>query len=318
MPLTIVIDPGHGGADPGAMGFDLKEKDLNLKICKRIVSELLCYQCTVKLTRKNDSSLSLEARAKLANSLNADFFLSIHINSGGGTGFESYVYRQPAELTVRYRSAIHSEVVAYLSQHGVMDRGRKSAGFAVLRLTKMPAVLLENLFIDNRRDVHLLTDEPFIAGLSHSIALGIAKALSLPLKDNPWDPEWEIEQLLADKIINTPKTPDSQASWGETATTLNRLRGVSPPSATWNPEEEISLLLKDNIINTPRQPGDQLLWGEFATALNRLRGREVTSGPWDPVAEINALLADRLLFSPRDTSAPVLWGEFATVLNRYR
>lgn len=318
MSLTIVLDPGHGGEDPGAIGFDLYEKDLTLKICKRIVGELLRYQCNVKLTRKNDSAVSLRARAELANSLNADFFLSIHINSGGGTGFESYVYRQASETAIRYRSIIHSEVVSYLKQYVVVDRGRKKAGFAVLRLTEMPAVLLENLFIDSEKDTSLLADEPFMAGLSYSIALGIAGALSLPLKDNPWDPEWEMAQLLADKIINTPRVYDSQVNWGETATTLNRLRGVSPPLPSWNPAEEISLLLRDNIINTSRKPADQLLWGEFATVLNRLRKREVTSGLWDPAAEINALLADRLLFSTRDPAALVLWGEFATVLNRYR
>lgn len=318
MPVLIVVDPGHGGDDPGATGFDLIEKDLTLKISKRIVTEMLRYQCTVRLTRKNDSSVSLAARADLANSLKADFFLSIHINAGGGSGFESYIYRQAPDVSARYQDAIHSQIVSYLKQYGEADRGRKKAGFAVLRLTKMPAVLLENLFIDNSKDAHLLADQPFIAGLSYSIALGVAGVLSIPLKENPWNPEWEIAQLLADKIINTSRVPDTPVNWGEAATVFNRIRGVLPPSPSWNPEEEINLLLRDNIINTPRKPGDQLLWGEFATALNRLRKRTVTTGPWDPAAEISALAADRLLFTPRDTATPVLWGEFATVLNNYR
>ena len=318
MTKTIVLDPGHGGSDPGASGFNLLEKYLTLKISKKVVNELLPYQCIVRMTRKTDSSLTLGARAEIANSLDASLFVSIHINAGGGTGFESYIYRHAPGLAGTYRSAIHSQVADYLKKYGMADRGPKKAGFAVLRLTRMPALLLENLFIDSGKDVSLLTNEPFIAGLSYSIALGIAGALSIPMKENPWNPSWEITELINDRIINDYRDPGADIHWGETATALNRMRGVPPHSPVWNPEGEIVLLIRDKIINTPRKPGDVLLWGEFATSLNRLRERAVSPAAWDPAAEINALMADRLLFTPRDPAARVLWGEFATVLNRHR
>ena len=319
MPKTIVVDPGHGGTDPGATGFDLKEKDLTLKISKRIVSELLPYECNVRLTRKTDINPGLDERALLVNSLKADLFVSIHINAGKGTGFESYTYSYALELSEQYRSLVHGEVVAYLNRFGIADRGQKSANFAVLRLTEMSSMLLENLFIDSSSDVLSLQYEPFIAGLSYSIALGIAKALSLPLKEDPWDPVWEISQLLTDKLINSPKEADTYISWGDLATVLNRMRNVPPPTAQiWDQEGEINLLIRDNIINTPRKPNQIALWGEFATALNRLRGRVVPADSWNPAAEIQALIADRFLFSPRSPSTELKWGEFATVLNRYR
>jgi len=314
-----VLDPGHGGNDPGAVSPDYKEKDLALKLSKKIVNELLPYQCQVKLTRKMDLSLSLSNRAQLANSLNADLFVSIHINAGGGTGFESFIHPDAPELTRQYRNIVHSRVVSYLGGYQITDRGQKSADFAVLRLTKMPAILLENLFIDNSKDISFLTYEPFLAGLSNSIAAGIAASLDIPLRENPWDPAWEIAQLQADRIINTPRLPEAYVSWGELATVLNRVREVPPPDpVNWDPEGEIDLLIRDKILNTAQKASSTSLWGEFATVLNRLRNRTVTPDNWDPPAEIEALVADRLLMMAREPSASLNWGEFATVLNRYR
>ncbi|MFZ5651926.1 MAG: N-acetylmuramoyl-L-alanine amidase [Bacillota bacterium] len=315
---TIVIDPGHGGSDPGAVAPDYHEKNLNLKISKKIVNELLPYQCTVKLTRKSDIYVGLAARAEFANSLNANFFVSVHVNAGGGTGFESFIHWTAPELTGQYQDTVHGRVASYLDSFGIADRGEKRADFAVLRLTKMPAILLENLFIDNNRDISFLTNEPFIAGLSHSIAGGIAQSLKIPLKEDPWDPAWEIAQLQADKLINSPKQPSGYVPWGELATVMNRLREVPPPSDTWNPDGEIELLIQDKILHTRRKASATVLWGEFATVLNRLRKRNVTAETWDPEAEIGALIDDRLLMSPRKPTAGLKWGESATVLNRYR
>ncbi|MFZ5649061.1 MAG: N-acetylmuramoyl-L-alanine amidase [Bacillota bacterium] len=315
---TIIVDPGHGGADPGAVAPDMYEKDLNLKISKKIVNELLPYECQVRLTRKSDLYVGLAARAEFANSLNADFFVSVHANAGGGTGFESFIHWTAPDLTRQYQDIVHSSITAYLDSFGITDRGRKRADFAVLRLTKMPALLLENLFIDNSRDTAFLTSEPFVAGLSYAIAKGIAETLKLTLKVNPWDPAWEIAQLQADRLINSTKPPNAYVPWGEFATVLNRLREVPPPSEMWDPEGEIALLIRDKVLHTPRQPDVTVLWGEFATVINRIRKRTVTADTWDPDAEIEALIADRLLMLPRKPAAALKWGEFATVLNRYR
>ncbi len=90
----IVLDPGHGGKDPGAMAFGLKEKDIVLDVAKRL-SPILKKElgCEVVLTRKDDTFISLEERTALANTNNADLFISLHINahpSAKVRGMETY------------------------------------------------------------------------------------------------------------------------------------------------------------------------------------------------------------------------------------
>lgn len=315
----IVIDPGHGGTDPGATGFGLKEKDLNLSLSLKIAGELLPYNCTVMLTRKEDIFLSLKERVDFANSLNAVLFLSIHTNSGGGTGFESFIYTDASSLSRKYHEIIHSKVASYLKTFNLPDRGMKTANFYVLRLTKMPAVLLENLFIDNKQDVAHLKDTAFMAGLAGAIASGVADALDLSYKEKPWDPAGEINLLIKDGLLKTARSADAYVLWGEMATVLNRLRLVPPPSPdVWDPDGEITLLMRDGIVNVRRESSVTVNWGEFATVLNRLRKRTVTAGVWNPEEEIRALITDGLVHSYREPSTPLRWGEFATVLNRYR
>lgn len=92
--VKIFIDPGHGGTDPGASANGLQEKQLTLQIALALRNILLNeYQnVTVQLSRTSDQTVSLTQRTNAANSWGADYFLSIHINAGGGTGFEDYIY----------------------------------------------------------------------------------------------------------------------------------------------------------------------------------------------------------------------------------
>lgn len=181
MTKLVVIDPGHGGHDPGATGNGLRECDLTLKISKRIKSALLRdFDVEVKLTRRDDTFVGLDERAKFANDRHAAYFVAVHINSGGGSGYEDYVHRNAGPQTLARRSEVHRHVATFMAGHGMADRGRKKAGFAVLRLTNMAAVLTENLFIDTAADAHLLKDDAFLKGLAEAHARGIAVALNLP------------------------------------------------------------------------------------------------------------------------------------------
>jgi N-acetylmuramoyl-L-alanine amidase len=181
MPKLIVLDPGHGGHDPGATGHGLRECDVTLKIAKRIKTALLRdFDVDVKLTRRDDTFVSLDARAKFANDRNAAYFCAVHINSGGGSGYEDFVHRNAGPQTVARRNEIHKHVAMFMAGHGMTDRGRKKAGFAVLRQTNMSAVLTENLFIDTAADAALLKNETFLKGLAEAHARGIAVAMSLP------------------------------------------------------------------------------------------------------------------------------------------
>ncbi|MDA8352846.1 MAG: N-acetylmuramoyl-L-alanine amidase [Firmicutes bacterium] len=125
-------------------------------------------------------------RVALANNNGADYFVSIHINAGGGTGFESFIWDGPvSNNTVQWRQIVHDTIMSRIgSPWGVTDRGKKRANFYVLRETAMPAVLTENLFIDHQQDLSKLTNSSFIRDLANATGEGIAKALKLPLKSS--------------------------------------------------------------------------------------------------------------------------------------
>lgn len=183
----IVLDPGHGGQDPGAVFQQLREKDVNLDIAKRVRTYLEKeYECKVMMTREGDTTVSLEARSNLANSVKADYFCSIHHNAGGGTGFESYRFNGTNNYTSKsktFQEIIHSEVINMVTgKYNRRDRGIKAANFHVLRETSMPSVLLEILFLDTSEDRALIQHESFKEDVSAAIGEGIAKALALPRK----------------------------------------------------------------------------------------------------------------------------------------
>lgn len=230
--LKLVLDPGHGGIDAGAVGNGIKEKDLNLELCRRIAGKLEGYDVEVTLTRTADVDVDVYRRCELANSLKADYFCSVHANSGGGTGFESYVYTHAGEITESLRGVVHEKVAAYFKSAGFPDRGKKRANFVVLRETGMPAVLLENLFLDSPRDAVRLKDTSFLDGLAAAVAGGLVAALGIPVKEQappplPWDPAAEIARLKADGLINSDHRPEDPVTWGELATVINRLRGAA-------------------------------------------------------------------------------------------
>jgi N-acetylmuramoyl-L-alanine amidase len=180
---VIIIDPGHGGNDPGAVNKNSFEKTYNLKIAKKIQSYLQNnYEVKILMTRSSDATVSLDERTDFANKQKADFYLSIHQNSGGGEGFESYVYINVGAETKKIQSAIHARTASVMNKYGARNRGQKQANFHVLRETRMPAVLLEVLFIDNAGNLSLLNREDFQNEVSAAIATGVAAGLSLKQK----------------------------------------------------------------------------------------------------------------------------------------
>ncbi|MFD1452679.1 N-acetylmuramoyl-L-alanine amidase [Oceanobacillus sojae] len=180
----IYIDPGHGGSDPGASANGLQEKDVTLDIALK-TRDILNEQYsghTIKLSRTSDITKSLDARTNEANNWGANFFVSIHINAGGATGYESYTWNgsyDNKERTNAIRRTIHNETV---EQTGFTDRGAKQANLHVLRESSAPAVLTENGFIDNAADANKLKSDAFIEEIAQAHADGIAKALGLPAK----------------------------------------------------------------------------------------------------------------------------------------
>lgn len=180
--VKVFINPGHGGKDPGAVGNGLQEKEIVLQLGKKIVAMLKDYDVEVKLFRADDTYYSLDRICKEANDWKADLFISLHVNAGGGTGYEDYIYSglKQSSQTAKLRDIFHAAVVKQLPE--VRDRGKKQANFAVLRGTKMPAILTENLFIDNKTDAKRLKSETFLTKIATGHVHGIVQALSLKKK----------------------------------------------------------------------------------------------------------------------------------------
>lgn len=178
----VWLDAGHGGKDSGAAANGMKEKDLVLKMVKYAKSYLESHYkgVQVKLTRSTDVFYELSERADMANRWGADVFVSFHINAGGGTGFETFRYPGTAGKTLDLQKALHNEILTTMKAYGqIADRGLKQANLAVVRETRMPAVLTENLFIDRKEDADRLKDSGFLKAVGEAHARGIAKYLGL-------------------------------------------------------------------------------------------------------------------------------------------
>jgi len=177
--FLVVIDPGHGGLDPGAVGIGgIRETDIVLEVSK-IVTELLSDK-GVKgiLTRKNEVDLDLPPRVTFANNKNADIFVSIHANASRGkrrdiNGLETFYYRGwKGRLLAKN---IQKQILRV--SPGSPDRGVKQGRFYVLKNTRMPAVLVEIGFLTGRLDARRLEKVTHRKRLAYAIAKGILEYL---------------------------------------------------------------------------------------------------------------------------------------------
>jgi len=164
--ITIVIDPGHGGSDPGHLPNNdnlLQEKDLNLKISKYLGSyfEKYLQNVTVVYTRTDDSYPSLDARVDQANSINADYFISIHCNGNEKTaihGTETHVHSMSLKKSVDLGRSIENQFSkrAGRKSRGVKDQSDLQHSLQVLKFTNMTSVLIECGFLTNDAEAAFL------------------------------------------------------------------------------------------------------------------------------------------------------------------
>lgn len=175
--LLVVLDPGHGGVDPGAVGIGgLQEKTIVLPMSLRVAELLRAAGVQVVLTRSDDRTLDLEPRVAIANRANATLFLSIHANAislsrPDVNGVETYYYSESGR---RLAEVLHANV---LPASGLGNRGVKQARFFVLRHTDMPAALLEVGFVTGRQDAPRLQDPAWREQTAQAIAQGLLQYL---------------------------------------------------------------------------------------------------------------------------------------------
>ncbi len=171
----IILDPGHGGNDTGALRGSVLEKDLTLQIAEK-VRECLREKGLTKIvmTRTADTTLTLDDRVQTANSHNADIFVSIHINASVKSeikGLETHYY---TENGYEVAKIIHQELIDNVD---AMDRGLFKSKFYVINHTEAPAVLLELGFISNDSERNALLSEQRQMDSAQAIADGIVKYL---------------------------------------------------------------------------------------------------------------------------------------------
>lgn len=174
--MKIFINPGHGGQDPGACGNGLKERDVVLKIGRRVADYLRKVNYDVKLAQID----GLQEICDASNNWNADLFVSIHCNSFNtyAKGTETYHF-YGSSSGEKLATCIHKQLVDSLP---LVNRGIKQAGFQVLAGTDAPAVLVETAFIDNPDDAKLLVEkeDDFASAIARGITDFTAK---YPLPD---------------------------------------------------------------------------------------------------------------------------------------
>ncbi|WP_425596607.1 N-acetylmuramoyl-L-alanine amidase [Soehngenia longivitae] len=182
---TIVIDAGHGGKDPGALSIlGFKEKDINLSIALKLENALRQKGYNVIMTRNNDTYVDLYERPKIANQVKADLFISIHCNStllSSVNGLE-ILYCPATESQYKtvdqypLAKSIHDSII---SSTGINSRGiKKRSDLAVLRLTEMPAVLIETAFLSNADDSQKLIQDSFQEKVVQGIVNGVEQYIN--------------------------------------------------------------------------------------------------------------------------------------------
>jgi N-acetylmuramoyl-L-alanine amidase len=217
--LRIVIDPGHGGSQPGARAFGLQEKDLALDIAQRVKKQLNQAGFNTILTRNVDQTMSLLERSELAVQLKADLFVSIHVNATGKkdpheNGVETFYLNnkyvhQPAnksgfilmnlknqerlpeivnntlQKNVHASRALATEIqhnlvtALHKHKHAVTNRGIKTDGFRVLLRSAVPAALVEVGFLTNKKEASHLAQEQYRSVIAQGIYQGIEKFVQI-------------------------------------------------------------------------------------------------------------------------------------------
>ncbi|WP_019241545.1 MULTISPECIES: N-acetylmuramoyl-L-alanine amidase [Bacillus] len=174
---TLVIDPGHGGKDPGVVGFGLKEKDVVLDTGLRLKKLLIKTPFGVKYTRETDVYIAPEKRPGIAKSLKGTTFVSIHANgfNGSANGTETFYWGKSATNPHVNDSKLLAESIQkrMLDAMGTKDRGVKHGNYVVLRENTMPSTLVELAFIDQKEDNNKLKSPQYRQKAAEAIYLGI-------------------------------------------------------------------------------------------------------------------------------------------------
>ena len=174
----VVIDPGHGGKDPGAPGCNgLWEKDVVLQVALATADILRQRGVDVRMTRSDDRFIELNDRAELAASVGAKLFVSLHADAAPNRSARGFTVYVPAGR-MEQADALSSAMVRRLLATGLANRGVRPARFRVLVRTTCPAVLVEMGYLSNARDARLLGRREFRDWLAECVAAAVLDYLT--------------------------------------------------------------------------------------------------------------------------------------------
>jgi len=236
---TIVLDPGHGGYDKGQVSRYGYEKDFVLDAARKLRPLLQAKGLRVMMTREGDYFVPLEVRAQIANAARNSIFVSIHFNgtndNPNATGFEIFSFTprgapstsdsavasssfsmQPGSevdaQSMALSACIYHSVLGHIPEY---DRGIKRARFAVLRLTKVPAVLIEGGFLTERGEGRLISNKDWRGKLAAAIGVGIENYRALGKKQPPMlvaDYRKQIKSAPIEPAIQDGKLKEADSS----------------------------------------------------------------------------------------------------------
>lgn len=171
---TIVIDPGHGGADSGALSTTGKmEKNYTLKVARKVVAKLRAKGTKVYMTRNSNKYVGLSDRSALSNRVHADVFISFHFDSSpvanDASGVTTYYYHK--KRSYRLAKTINSE----FNTLNLDNRGVDLGDFLVIRDNKFPAILLEMGYINSDRDFLQIKSNSYQNTISSDVVTGLTK-----------------------------------------------------------------------------------------------------------------------------------------------
>ncbi len=189
---TVIIDPGHGGTDPGACRAGVMEKDINLAIAKRVARHAAGYE--VKFTRDKDVDFTkhgvytkeaerqdLDQRIEMARSLGGEVFVSIHVNTGlGQDGGAIIYYNQNNQGSVRLARIIQKE----MNELSGMSKRPRADHFYLFEHLNIPVIIIEAGWLCNPEERERLQDPDYQDQLAGAIGRGISEFLKTTRKNN--------------------------------------------------------------------------------------------------------------------------------------
>ncbi|HWQ61347.1 MAG TPA: N-acetylmuramoyl-L-alanine amidase [Negativicutes bacterium] len=178
---VIVVDPGHGGDNPGATAGDKRESDNNLAVALKLRDKLRQAGAKVLMTRDTDRNVApvgstlgqeLQARVDIAERNNADMFVSVHTNSNPDPSIAGATTFFPSGKSSKLALEVQSSVVR---ETAAVDKGTQTATFYVLRNTTMPSILVEMGFISNASEAVKLQNDAYRNRVAQGIFTGIVR-----------------------------------------------------------------------------------------------------------------------------------------------